>query len=46
MSASGYKEKIPANIHEENTLKLAALKQELESFEENIERLTRQLQAL
>ncbi|KAM3341099.1 valine-tRNA ligase, mitochondrial 1 [Capsicum galapagoense] len=46
MSASGYKEKVPANIHEENTLKLAALKQELESFEENIERLIRQMEAL
>lgn len=46
MSASGYKEKVPANIHEENTVKLAALKQELESFEENIERLIRQMEAL
>ncbi|CAN4117041.1 unnamed protein product [Withania somnifera] len=46
MSASGYKEKVPANIHEENTLKLGALKQELESFEENIERLIRQMEAL
>ncbi|MCD7461038.1 Valine--tRNA ligase, mitochondrial 1, partial [Datura stramonium] len=46
MSATGYKEKVPANIHEENTVKLGALKQELESFEENIERLVRQMEAL
>ncbi|XP_015087822.1 valine--tRNA ligase, mitochondrial 1 [Solanum pennellii] len=46
MSTSGYKEKVRANVHEENTLKLGALKQELESFEENIERLIRQMEAL
>ncbi|XP_070006507.1 valine--tRNA ligase, mitochondrial 1-like isoform X2 [Nicotiana sylvestris] len=46
MSASGYKEKVPPNVHEDNTSKLGVLKQELESFEENIERLRRQIEAL
>ncbi|KAK4342996.1 hypothetical protein RND71_038812 [Anisodus tanguticus] len=37
MSACGYKEKVLANVHEENTSKLGDLKQQLESYEENIE---------
>ncbi|CAH9105689.1 unnamed protein product [Cuscuta europaea] len=39
MSASGYKEKVPPNIHEENVSKLTVLMNELELFEENIGRL-------
>ncbi|OIT30910.1 valine--trna ligase, mitochondrial 1 [Nicotiana attenuata] len=39
MSASGYKEKVPPNIHEDNIVKLSVLKQEMESIEESIERL-------
>ncbi|XP_070043693.1 LOW QUALITY PROTEIN: valine--tRNA ligase, mitochondrial 1-like [Nicotiana tomentosiformis] len=39
MSASGYKEKVALNVHEDNIVKLSVLKQELESIEENIERL-------
>nr|XP_016488558.1 PREDICTED: valine--tRNA ligase, mitochondrial 1-like isoform X2 [Nicotiana tabacum] len=39
MIASGYKEKVAPNVHEDNIVKLSVLKQELESIEENIERL-------
>ncbi|GMH26346.1 hypothetical protein Nepgr_028189 [Nepenthes gracilis] len=34
MNASGYKEKVPAHIHEENAAKLSSLMQEQLSFEE------------
>lgn len=34
MSASGYREKIPPHIHEENVAKLSTLMQELLSLEE------------
>ncbi|XP_009590918.1 valine--tRNA ligase, mitochondrial 1-like isoform X3 [Nicotiana tomentosiformis] len=40
MSASRYKEKVPLNIQEDNTVKLCVLRQELESFEDNIRRFT------
>lgn len=43
MSASGYKEKVPPNVHKENMSKLTALMQELQVFEENIERLENQI---
>lgn len=34
MNASGYKEKVPSHIHQENVAKLAALMQEVLSLEE------------
>lgn len=34
MDANGYKEKVPAHIHEENMNKVASLMQELLSLEE------------
>lgn len=40
-SASGYQEKVPARIREENETKLASLLQELLSFEEASEQLER-----
>lgn len=43
MSASGYKEKVPTNVHDENMSKLTALMQELQLFEENIGRLENQI---
>ncbi|XP_019164045.1 PREDICTED: valine--tRNA ligase, mitochondrial 1-like [Ipomoea nil] len=45
MSASGYKEKVPPNVHDENMSKLTALMQELQLFEENIGRLENQIPA-
>lgn len=43
MSASGYQEKVPPRIHEENVNKLSALMQELLSFEEACQHLERQV---
>lgn len=40
-SASGYQEKVPAHIREDNEAKLASLFQELLSFEEASEQLER-----
>lgn len=45
MSASGYQEKVPPRIHEENVTKLSALMQELLSFEEACQHLERQVAA-
>lgn len=39
MNASGYKEKVPAHIHEENVAKLSSLMKEVLSFEEAFEHL-------
>ncbi|KAM7470344.1 hypothetical protein LguiA_008527 [Lonicera macranthoides] len=43
MSASGYKEKVRPNIHQENEAKLETLRQQLESFELASEHLQRQI---
>ncbi|PSS33118.1 Valine--tRNA ligase, partial [Actinidia chinensis var. chinensis] len=45
MDASGYREKIPAHIHEENVAKLSTLMQELLSFEEASQHLEREIAA-
>lgn len=45
MSASGYQEKVPAHIHEENVAKLSTLMQELLSFDEACQHLERQIAA-
>ncbi|XP_010662531.1 valine--tRNA ligase, mitochondrial 1 isoform X2 [Vitis vinifera] len=45
MSASGYQEKVPARIHEENVAKLSSLMQELLSFEQASQHLERDIAA-
>ncbi|XP_059629353.1 valine--tRNA ligase, mitochondrial 1 isoform X2 [Cornus florida] len=45
MDASGYKEKVPAHIHEENVAKLATLMQEILSFEQASQHLEREISA-
>ncbi|GAB2286532.1 Valine--tRNA ligase, mitochondrial 1, partial [Dionaea muscipula] len=45
MDASGYKEKVPPHIHEENVAKLASLMQELVSFEQASKHLEREIAA-
>ncbi|GAB2215529.1 hypothetical protein Droror1_Dr00019916 [Drosera rotundifolia] len=45
MNASGYKEKVPPHIHEENVAKLASLMQELVSFEKASQHLEREVAA-
>ncbi|KAK9292131.1 hypothetical protein L1049_020089 [Liquidambar formosana] len=45
MNASGYREKIPSHIHEENVAKLATLMQELLSFEQASQHLEQEAEA-
>lgn len=45
MSASGYRDKVPARIHEENVAKLASLMQEVLSFEQASQHLERDIAA-
>lgn len=45
MSASGYQDKVPARIHEENVAKLASLMQEILSFEQASQHLERDIAA-
>ncbi|CAK9135225.1 unnamed protein product [Ilex paraguariensis] len=43
LNASGYKDKVPQRIHEENVAKLATLMQELLSFEQASQHLEREI---
>ena len=45
MDASGYREKVPAHIHEENVAKLSTLMPELLSYEEASLHLEREIAA-
>ncbi|KAA8528160.1 hypothetical protein F0562_035589 [Nyssa sinensis] len=45
MDASGYREKVPSHIHEENVAKLTTLMQELLSFEQASQHLEREIAA-
>ncbi|KAA8533887.1 hypothetical protein F0562_031404 [Nyssa sinensis] len=45
MNASGYQEKVPLHIHEENIAKLSTLMQELLSFEQASQHLEREIAA-
>ena len=45
MDASGYQEKVPARIHEENEAKLSMLMRELLSFEDASQHLEREIAA-
>ena len=44
MNASGYKEKVPAHIQEENVAKLSSLMKEILSFEEAFQHLERKME--
>ncbi|KAL7183872.1 hypothetical protein ACSBR2_026113 [Camellia fascicularis] len=45
MDASGYQEKVPTHVHEENVAKLSTLMQEILSFEEASQHLEREIAA-
>ncbi|KAL3526173.1 hypothetical protein ACH5RR_014545 [Cinchona calisaya] len=44
MDTSGYREKVPAHIHEENVAKLSSLMKEILSFEEAFQHLEREME--